>query len=209
MEELVKYDKAAFIRLLQRRGIRDDAVLEAMAAVPREKFVGVHLLEFAYDDSPLPIEEGQTISQPYIVAFMTEALQLGPEDRVLEVGTGSGYAAAVLSRVAAEVYSIERHAVLARQAAQRLKELHYDNVHVMCGDGTLGWPEHAPYDGIIVAAAAPVVPEKLLEQLAPGGRLVMPVGAPGYQELTVVTRHGDHYERQTLGGVSFVPLVKS
>ena len=209
MEELVKYDKAAFIKLLRRRGIRDEAVLDGMATVPREKFVGMHLLEFAYDDSPLPIEEGQTISQPYIVAFMTEALQLGPGDRVLEVGTGSGYAVAVLSRVASEVYTIERHASLAQQAIQRLKELHYDNVHVMCGDGTLGWPEHAPYDGIIVAAGGPEAPRSLIEQLSIGGRLVIPTGPSEKEQVLLrITRISrDEVEVDELGAVRFVPLI--
>lgn len=209
MEKLVKYDKAAFINLLRRRGIRDDAVLDAMATVPRENFVGMHLLEFAYDDSPLPIEEGQTISQPYIVAFMTEALQLGPNDRVLEVGTGSGYAAAVLSRVAGEVYTIERHPSLAQLAEARLKKMHYDNVHVLCGDGTLGWPEHAPYDGIVVAAGGPEAPRSLIEQLTIGGRLVIPTGPSEKEQVLLrITRTShDEVEIDELGAVRFVPLI--
>ncbi len=209
MEKLIKYDKAAFINLLKSRGIRDDAVLKAMATVPREKFVGVHLLEFAYDDSPLPIEEGQTISQPYIVALMAEALQLEPNDRVLEIGTGSGYAAAVLSKVAREVYTIERHQSLALQAETRLKQLKYDNVHVLCGDGTLGWPEHAPYEGIVVAAGGPEAPRSLIEQLAIGGRLVIPTG-PSTREQTLlrITRiNHEEVEIEELGAVRFVPLI--
>ena len=158
------------------RGVRDSAVLDAMRAVPREAFLPEKLAEFAYDDTPLPIEEGQTISQPFIVAAMAEALKLGAHDRVLEIGTGSGYAAAVLAEIAHEVHTIERHRVLAEQAERRLRELDYRNVHVLCGDGTLGWPEHAPFDAILVSAGGPEVPRVLVEQLAPGGRIVIPVG---------------------------------
>ena len=173
------------------RGIRDEAVLAAMRMVPREAFIAGEMAEFAYDDAPLPIDAGQTISQPYIVAAMTAALEPKPGDRVLEIGTGSGYAAAVLSRIAAQVYTIERHAELAEAAARRLRELGYDNVHVHHGDGTLGWPEHAPYDAIVVAAGGPGIPQPLLEQLAVGGRLVIPVGpTPRAQELVRVRRTG-------------------
>ena len=191
------------------RGIRDPAVLEAMRSVPREAFVAAELAEFALQDAPLPIEAGQTISQPYIVAVMTAALELEPKDRVLEIGTGSGYAAAVLSRVAAEVYTVERHEELARLAERRCRELGYTNVHVLHGDGTLGWAAHAPYDGIVVAAGGPDVPPALLEQLAVGGRLVIPIGAtPREQELVRVTRAtADEYRRESLGAVRFVPLV--
>jgi len=147
---------------IKRRGISDPAVLAAVESVPREAFLPPELAEFAYLDRALPIEKGQTISQPYIVALMTEALQLKPQDRVLEVGTGSGYAAAILAKVAREVYTIERHAELAEQAARRLREQGYDNVHILHGDGTLGWPEHAPYDAIVVAAGGPEVPRPLL-----------------------------------------------
>jgi len=209
MEKLVQYNKEAFIRMLRRQGIRDESVLKAMATVPREKFVGINLLEFAYDDSPLPIEEGQTISQPYIVALMTEALMLKPGDRVLEVGTGSGYAAAVLAEIAAEVYTIERHQSLAHQASVRLKELKYNNVHVLCGDGTLGWPENAPYDGIVVAAGGPEAPRSLIEQLTVGGRLVIPIG-PSTREQTLlrITRiNNNEVEFEELGAVRFVPLI--
>ncbi|OGT65933.1 MAG: protein-L-isoaspartate O-methyltransferase [Gammaproteobacteria bacterium RIFCSPLOWO2_02_FULL_47_50] len=209
MEKLVQYNKEAFIRMLRRQGIRDESVLKAMATVPREKFVGINLLEFAYDDSPLPIEEGQTISQPYIVALMTGALMLKPGDRVLEVGTGSGYAAAVLAEIAAEVYTIERHQSLAHQASVRLKELKYNNVHVLCGDGTLGWPENAPYDGIVVAAGGPEAPRSLIEQLTVGGRLVIPIG-PSTREQTLlrITRiNNNEVEFEELGAVRFVPLI--
>jgi len=196
-------------RHLVARGVRDEAVLRAMRAVPREAFVAGELAEFAYEDAPLPIEAGQTISQPYIVAEMTVALRLGPESRVLEVGTGSGYAAAVLSRIAREVYTIERHAELAEAATRRLQSLGYDNVHVRHGDGTLGWPEHGPYDGIVVAAGGPDVPQPLLEQLAVGGNLVVPIGAtPREQTLVRVTRtDAETYARENLGAVRFVPLI--
>lgn len=194
---------------LADRGIREANVLRAMAEVPREHFVGVDLAEFAYQDSPLPIEEGQTISQPYIVALMTQALELKAADRVLEIGTGSGYAAAILSRVAAQVYTVERHASLAHLSAKRLFELGYNNVHVLNGDGTLGWPEYAPYDAIVVAAGGPTVPQPLLEQLAVGGRLVIPTGpTPREQELIRVRRlNSRQLQQEHLGPVRFVPLV--
>lgn len=193
------------------RGVSDAAVLHAMREVPRERFVPQALSEFAYEDSPLPIEEGQTISQPYIVAVMLEALHLGPEDQVLEIGAGSGYAAAVLSRIAGKVYTVERHPLLAELARQRNAELGYDNVKVLCGDGTLGWEEHAPYDAIVVAAGGPEVPASLQEQLKIGGRLVIPVGdTVRSQELLHVKRIAEHtYERKSLGRVQFVPLVGS
>jgi protein-L-isoaspartate(D-aspartate) O-methyltransferase len=190
------------------RGVRDRRVLEAMRTVPRERFVPESLADHAYDDNPLPIGAGQTISQPFIVASMTEALELTPDAKVLEVGTGSGYAAAVLSWVAQEVWTIERHGELAGRAAETLAGLGCDNVHVAEGDGTLGWPEAAPFDGIVVTADAPTVPEALLDQLADGGRLVIPVGPRhGRQELVVIARAGDEFERTSLGGVRFVPLV--
>jgi protein-L-isoaspartate(D-aspartate) O-methyltransferase len=179
-----------------------------MRKVPREKFVPPRLADEAYDDGPLPIGEGQTISQPYIVALMTEALRLGPRDRVLEIGTGSGYAAAVLAEITAEVYTIERVAPLAESARQRLADVGYASVHVHCGDGTLGWPEHAPYDAIVVTAGGPTVPKALLDQLAVGGRLVMPVGRGWGQELVrVVRKAADDYDYENLGGVAFVPLI--
>ena len=195
-------------RDLAGRGIRDSRVLEAMRTVPRERFVAPELREFAYEDSPLPIEEEQTISQPWIVAHMSEALELEDGDRVLEIGTGSGYAAAVLSRIASHVYTIERHGPLARVAAARLETLGYDNVTVRQGDGTLGWPEEAPFDAIVVAAGGPVVPRPLLEQLVEGGRLVIPVGETLHEQLLVrIVRSGDRYEGEELGPVRFVPLV--
>ena len=194
---------------VKSRGVTDPAVLAALEAVPREKFLPPELAEFAYFDRALPIEMGQTISQPYIVALMTEALRLRPTDRVLEVGTGSGYAAAILGKVAREVFTIERHGELAEQAVSRLREQGFDNVRVLHGDGTLGWPEHAPYNAIVVAAGGPEVPPALLAQLAVGGRLVIPVGeAKSQQSLVRVTKTGaESFEREDLGEVRFVPLI--
>ncbi|HEX2642990.1 MAG TPA: protein-L-isoaspartate(D-aspartate) O-methyltransferase [Thermoanaerobaculia bacterium] len=191
------------------RGVRDERVLQAMRTVPREAFVADHLADQAYRDHPLPIDEGQTISQPYVVAWMAEALEPQPGDRVLEIGAGSGYAAAVLSRVVDEVYTVERFPALARQAGRRLERLGYLNVLVRAGDGTLGWPELAPYDGIVVAAGGPEVPVPLLDQLAPDGRLVIPVGPrPDLQTLVRVTRlRAGRFREEDLGAVRFVPLV--
>jgi protein-L-isoaspartate(D-aspartate) O-methyltransferase len=196
-------------RQIAARGVTDARTLDAMRAVPRERFVPDNLVEFAYEDVPLPIEEGQTISQPLIVATMIEALELEPGDRALEIGAGSGYAAAVLSRVADEVYAVERFETLANLARTRMKRLGYDNVHILCGDGTLGWPEHAPYAGIMVSAGGPAVPESLLRQLAIGGRLVIPVGSETRsQDLLRIRRTGVHdYDEESLGRVQFVPLI--
>jgi protein-L-isoaspartate(D-aspartate) O-methyltransferase len=196
-------------RQIAARGIESQDVLDAMGRVRREGFVPSYLGEFAYEDTPLPIEEEQTISQPYIVAFMIEALDLKPSDRVLEIGTGSGYAAAVLAEIAREVYTIERHSGLAHSAELRLAEHGYENIHVRCGDGTLGWPEAAPFDAIVVAAGGPEVPEKLCEQLEVGGRLVIPVGSTvGRQSLIRITRESqDEFLSEALGEVRFVPLV--
>jgi len=193
---------------LARRGIRDPKVTRAMTRVPREKFVPEELAEFAYDDTPLPLPENQTISQPYVVALMTEALELDDDDRVLEIGTGSGYSAAVLAEIAAEVFTIERHPSLADAARARLEALGYDNVHVRCGDGTLGWPEEAPFDAIVVTAGGPAVPRSLREQLAQGGRLVIPVGVERVQRLLRIRRTDeDRYDEEDLGPVLFVPLI--
>jgi protein-L-isoaspartate(D-aspartate) O-methyltransferase len=191
------------------RGVRDPAVLAAMRQVPREEFVGPELRRRAYDDSPLPIEDDQTISQPYIVALMSEALGLVGTERVLEVGTGSGYGAAVLGRLAREVYTIERHPMLADRAASRLAGLGFCNVHVSVGDGTLGLPEQAPFEAVVVTASGPRVPPALLEQLAIGGRIVIPVGEhQDHQRLMRIDRQSRvQYEAVDLGGVAFVPLV--
>ena len=195
-------------RQIGRRGVRDKAVLQAMREVPRELFVEHGMEEFAFEDSPLPIGEGQTISQPYIVAFMAEAAELSSADRVLEVGTGSGYAAAVFGRLAKAVYTIERHASLAEFAKQRFAKASLTNVFVKVGDGTLGWPDAAPFDAIIVAASGPEVPAALKQQLALGGRLIIPVGDSEVQSLLKVTRRSEaHYDTETLAPVRFVPLV--
>lgn len=209
-EELEARRKSMVEHQLAKRGIRDRAVLRAAAHVPRDRFVPADLVEFAYIDSPLPIEASQTISQPYIVALMAELLALEPSDRILEIGTGSGYAAAVLAEIAAEVYTVERHDVLARTARERLHQLGYDNVHVRHGDGTEGWPEAAPFDAIIVAAGGETIPQPLRDQLAIGGTLVIPVGqTPRAQSLMRITRTGEEtYREEDLGGVRFVPLVR-
>jgi protein-L-isoaspartate(D-aspartate) O-methyltransferase len=196
-------------RDIEGRGVQDVLVLAAMRKVPREAFVPEELRKFAYDDSPLPIGCEQTISQPYIVAFMIEALQLKGGERVLEIGTGSGYAAAVLSQIAGAVYTVERLKPLAKQAGATLAALGYANVHVRQGDGTLGWPEHAPYDGIVVAAGGPQVPEALKQQLAIGGRLVIPVGAnEDTQRLVRVVRLSEtEFSPEEICSVRFVPLI--
>lgn len=194
-------------RQLEDRGIRDERVLEAMRTVPRHRFVPPSLHNVAYEDRPLEIGHGQTISQPYMVGLMTELLALRPTDRVLEIGTGSGYQAAVLSTLAGHVYSIERIEELARKAARLLIELGYDRVTILTGDGTSGLPEYAPYDGIIVTAGAPRVPAALKEQLAPGGRLVCPVGPRDLQHLVRVIRDGNVFRQDEGIGCVFVPLL--
>jgi protein-L-isoaspartate(D-aspartate) O-methyltransferase len=193
---------------LEARGIADPLVLAAMGEVPREAFVSEPLAAFAYEDSALPIEAGQTISQPYIVARMIELLELQPGDKVLEVGAGSGYAAAVVSRIASKVYAIERHAALADQARARLRRLGYTNAEIICADGTKGLPEQAPFDAILVSAGGPKVPETLKRQLAIGGRLVIPVGRDLHQTLLLVRRTDeDIFEEEDHGAVAFVPLI--
>ncbi len=196
-------------RYIAHRGVRSQLVLAAMGSVPREAFLPEEMREFAYEDTPLPIAEGQTISQPYIVAMMTEALELQGGEKVLEIGTGSGYAAAVLSRIAKDVYTVERIGQLAEKSADVLSSLGYGNVHVLHADGTRGWPDHAPYDAIVVAAGGPQVPESLKSQLKIGGRLVIPVGADRrLQELVRVVRVSEHeYTTEELADVRFVPLV--
>lgn len=191
---------------IEGRGIHTPRLLAAFEAVPRHLFVPPEELAWAYADGPLPIGEGQTISQPYIVALMTDLLDLQPTDRVLEVGTGSGYQAAILSQLAAEVHTVEILPALAQRAAERLARLGYSNVHVHVGDGSLGWPEAAPYDAILVAAAGPEVPPPLLEQLAEGGRLVAPVGGRYTQVLEIVERRGNEFARRQDIPVAFVPL---
>ncbi len=192
---------------LRRRGIRDDRLLSAMAEVPREQFIPERYRDRAYGDFPLPIGSDQTISQPYIVAAMIEPLRLQPEYKVLEIGTGTGYQAAILSRLAAEVITIERHADLAAQARQILAELHYANVRVVVGDGSNGFPEQAPYDAIIVAAAAPSVPEAMLQQLSEGGRMIIPVGPSEAQMLKLYEKHEGVCRVRNLEACRFVPLV--
>jgi protein-L-isoaspartate(D-aspartate) O-methyltransferase len=194
---------------LAGRGITDRRVLNAMRRVPRDAFVTPGMEEFAYEDSPLPIAEGQTISQPYIVAAMIESAEVRPGQRVLEVGTGSGYAAAVLAEIAHEVYTIERHKALADVARERFARLGYDNIHVRHGDGTLGWPEAAPFDAILVTAGGPEIPQALRMQLKLGGRMIIPVGdIIHHQRLVKVVRRGEHeFAEQELEPVRFVPLI--
>lgn len=192
---------------LRARGIRNEAVLAAMAKVPRHRFVLASDIERAYADRPLAIGHGQTISQPYIVGYMTEALQVAPGDRILEIGTGSGYQAAILAELAREVYTIEIVPELGERAKALLQELGYRNVQVRIGDGYLGWPEHQPFDGIIVTAAPDHIPEPLVAQLAPSGRMIIPVGR-GDQQLIVVSRTAEGVVQKALLDVRFVPLVR-
>src|SRR3954451_23139214 len=191
------------------RGIRDQRVLDAMRRVPREAFVEEGLREFAYEDNALPIAESQTISQPYIVALMLEAAEIGKGDRVLEVGAGSGYAAAVAAQIARQVCAIERHASLVAQARERFRKLGYRNIELKHGDGTQGWPDGGEFDAILVAAGGAQVPPALKAQLKPGGRLVIPVGDPDdAQELVKLTRRSaNEFEEEHLGAVRFVPLL--
>jgi protein-L-isoaspartate(D-aspartate) O-methyltransferase len=207
--EFDKQRRDMVVHQIAARGVCSELVLEAMRKVPREEFLPLHLREFAYEDAPLPIAEGQTISQPYIVALMAEALLLRGGERILEIGTGSGYAAAVLAEIAGELYSVERIGQLAEKAAAKLATLRYDNVHVLHGDGSQGWAEHAPYDAIVVAAGGPKVPESLQLQLKVGGRLVIPVGTDvRAQELVRVTRVSrTEFRREDLADVRFVPLL--
>ena len=209
MTDFSELRESMVVNQVAARGVRSENVLNAMREVPRELFVPNKLAEFAYDDSPLRIEAGQTISQPYIVALMTEALGLRGGEKVLEIGAGSGYAAAVLSEIAGEVYTIETIEELAKSAASILAKLGYDNVQVLHGDGTLGWQEHAPYDGIVVTAGGPEVPESLKQQLKIGGRMIIPIGKhKHFQELIRVTRISEtRFQSEDLADVRFVPLI--
>lgn len=194
---------------LRARGIRDPRLLRAMADIPRHEFVQARYRDQAYEDHPLPIDAGQTISQPYIVALMLELLQLEPTSKVLEIGTGSGYQAAVLSQVAGQVYTVERHPELARQAAETLSRLGLTNVSVLTGDGSLGLAEQAPFDAIVVAAAASQIPPALFEQLREGGRMVIPVGPPEAQELQLVRKQDGKALITLREGCRFVPLISN
>lgn len=198
--------RARMVEKIVRMGVRDERVLATLRKVPRHELVPVSVRNHAYDDTPLPIGEDQTISQPFIVAFMTEALRLKPTDKVLEIGTGSGYQTAVLAELAAEVFSIEIVEPLGRRAAKDLERLGYRDVHLRIGDGYGGWPEAAPFDAIIVTAAAPRLPEPLVEQLKPGGRMVIPLGRYG-QELTLVTKEEGKTRMEVLLPVAFVPMT--
>ena len=195
-------------RQIRRRGVTDQDVLDAMERVPRHEFVPQDYQDQAYADRPLPIGYGQTISQPYIVALMTELLQLKNTDRVLEIGTGSGYQAAILGQIVAEVYTVEIVEALAIESRERLKRLDYANVHTLHADGYYGWEEHAPYDAIIVTCAPDHIPQPLVQQLKEGGKLVIPVGPPGgYQTLWEITREGGDVKKRNVTGVLFVPLT--
>ena len=209
MTDFSRLRESMVVNQVAARGVRSENVLNAMREVPRELFVPNKLAEFAYEDSPLSIAAGQTISQPYIVAFMIEALGLRGGEKVLEIGAGSGYAAAVLGEIAGEVYTIEYIGELAKSAASILADLGYDNVQVLHGDGTLGWEEHAPYDGIVVTAGGPEIPESLQQQLKIGGRMIIPIGeSRNFQELTRVTRVSEaRFRSEDLAAVRFVPLV--
>jgi len=197
-------------RQIEARGVSDDAVLEAMRTVPRHLFVPEKWIDQAYEDHPLPIGYGQTISQPFIVAWMTELLELEPGDRVLEIGTGSAYQAAILGEMEAEVYTIEIIEALAVQADERLAEMGYGNVAVRHADGYFGWEDHAPFQAIIVTCAPDHIPPPLVAQLGAGGRMVVPVGPPGgYQSLFLVIKENGEVRSESLGGVRFVPLTRS
>jgi protein-L-isoaspartate(D-aspartate) O-methyltransferase len=200
--------KIRLIMSLRRAGITDTRVLGALERIPREAFVPKPFVDQAYEDRTLPIGEGQTISQPQVVALMTQALEIKSSHKVLEIGTGSGYQAAVLSRLARRIYSIERHKVLMTEAEQRFKDLRLTNIHCRYGDGSLGWPEQTDFDRIIVTAAAATLPQALLKQLKDGGILVAPIGSErGDQLLMRYRRHGDEWSEETLGEVRFVPLL--
>ena len=209
MPDFASQREAMVEHQLRRRGIVEPHILDAFRRVPRQEFVSAAQAHVAYGDHPLPIEAGQTISQPYIVALMIQAAGISAGDTVLEIGAGSGYAAAVISRIAGEVIAIERQHELVEMARERMSRLGYDNVRIVEGDGTRGWPEAAPYDAILAAASGSHVPRPLVDQLSPGGRVVMPIGSPGWsQQLVRVTKHGDGtVSEENLCGVRFVPLI--
>jgi len=201
-------ERLAMVRAqLIPRGIADERVLDAMKRVPRHEFIPRDMADQAHDDCPLPIGNAQTISQPYIVALMTECLKLKGDEKVLEIGTGSGYQLAILAELALDAYSVERIASLAGKAEETLTRLGYKNFHIKVGDGTTGWEEHQPYDGIVVTAGAPVIPRSLARQLKDGGRMVIPVGGGFGQVLTVIKRQGDSFLQEEVCGCSFVPLI--
>lgn len=206
-EEFIRERKNMVETQIKARGIRDKKVLEVMNKVKRHLFVPPALKNLAYQDHPLPIGEGQTISQPYIVALMTELLSLKGDERVLEIGTGSGYQAAILAEIAREVYTIEILPSLVQRAERLLNELGYNNIKVKCGDGYLGWPEYAPFDAIIVTCAPPHIPQNLIDQLADGGRLVIPVG-DNLQELKVLVKKEGKIKKKDIIPVRFVPMIK-
>lgn len=192
---------------LEPRGINDPTVLNAFLKVPRHEFVPADLQNEAYADYPLPIGKNQTISQPFIVALMTQAAQLKEVDKILEIGTGSGYQAAILAEICEKVYSIERIESLAKRAQEVLRRLHYQNIQIKIGDGSKGWKQYAPYDAIIVTAAGFTVPKSLLQQLEDGGRLIIPLGGLYLQELFRLTKKGEYLQKENLGSVRFVPLI--
>jgi protein-L-isoaspartate(D-aspartate) O-methyltransferase len=205
-DEPYRKQRLLMVELIRRRGVRDERVLEAMRKVERHRFVPPSQARLAYEDGPLPIGHGQTISQPYIVAYMTEAAEVSEHERVLEIGTGSGYQAAILGQLAKEVYTIEIIPELAERARQTLRELGYKNVHVRTGNGYLGWPEHAPYDAIVVTAAPDEVPQTLVDQLAVDGRMVVPVGTV-WQEMMIITKTKTGLVTKKTIPVSFVPMT--
>lgn len=207
MDKYLKERREMVRTQLESRGVRDPRVLAAAGKVPRELFVPENMRDRAYADSPLPVGEGQTISQPYIVAFMTECLELDGTEKVLEIGTGSGYQAAMLAELAEKVYTVERVGSLAASARTVIEALGYKNVEFRVGDGSEGWEEHAPYDGIMVTAGAPDVPPALTRQLAEGGRLVIPVGGRGLQDLVVMKKEDGQLSSRRVSGCVFVPLI--
>ena len=207
VQDFIKERLAMVEEQLRRRGIRDERVLSAMAKVPRHLFVPSASQSESYEDRPLPIGDGQTISQPYMVALMTQSLDLGGEEKILEIGTGSGYQSAILAELARMVFTMERLFPLIQKSEMRLRNLGYENIHCRLGDGSQGWPEKAPFDGIIVTAGAPEVPEVLKSQLSEGGRLVIPVGSRYSQTLLKITKKRNRFEEEDITGCVFVPLV--